>query len=66
MAKKQEVKSSKTDFIEKCIKTTEYLIVPVTTVLSIWDINAGVYVAAIAGFIVSGLRLAEAFINKGK
>ena len=63
MAKKQEVKSSKKDFIEKCIKTTEYLIVPVTTVLSIWDIDAGVYVAAIAGFIVSGLRLAETFIK---
>lgn len=65
MAKK-EVKQTKTEIIEKCIKTAEYLIVPVTTVLSIWDIDAGVYVAAIAGFIISGLRLAETIINKGK
>lgn len=63
MTKKQEVKSSKKDFIEKCIKTTEYLIVPVTTVLAIWDVQAGTIVAAVAGFIVSGLRLAEEFIK---
>ena len=65
MAKKEQ-KQTKTEIIDKCIKTAEYLIVPVTTVLSIWDIDAGVYVAAIAGFIVSGLRLAETIINKGK
>lgn len=57
---------TKTEIIDKCIQTVEYLIVPVTTVLSIWSIDAGVYVAAIAGFIISGLRLAEVFINKGK
>lgn len=63
---KKEVKMSKRDILDRCIKTTEYLIVPVTTVLSIWSVDAGVYVAAIAGFIVSGLRLAETIINKGK
>lgn len=63
MAKKQEVKMSKRDILDKCIKTVEYAIVPVTTILSIWDIDAGVYVAAIAGFIISGLRLAEVFIK---
>ena len=66
MAKKQEVTMSKTEIIEKCIKTTEYLIVPVTTVLALWDVQAGTIVAAVAGFIVSGLRLWEVFINKGK
>ena len=63
MAKKQEVKMSKRDILDKCIKTVEYAIVPVTTILSIWNIDAGVYVAAIAGFIISGLRLAEMFIK---
>ena len=63
MAKKQEVKMSKRDIIDKCIKTVEYAIVPVTTILSIWDIQAGTIVAAIAGFIISGLRLAEMFIK---
>lgn len=62
----KQQKMTKTEIIDKCIQTAEYLIVPVTTVLSIWNIEAGVYVAAIAGFIISGLRLAEAFINKGK
>lgn len=65
MAKK-EVKQTKTEIIDKCIQTVEYAIVPVTTILAIWEIEAGVYVAAIAGFIVSGLRLAETIINKGK
>ena len=62
----KKTKMTKKDIIDKCIKTTEYLIVPVTAVLAIWDIDAGVYVAAVAGFVVSGLRLAEVFINKGK
>lgn len=63
MTKKAEVKMTKKEIIDKCIQTVEYLIVPVTTVLSIWNIEAGVYVAAIAGFIISGLRLAEVFIK---
>ena len=65
MAKK-EVKQTKTEIIDKIIQSVEYAIVPVTTLLAIWDIDAGVYVAAIAGFIISGLRLAQVFINKGK
>lgn len=63
MTKKAEVKTSKKDIIDKCIQTTEYLIAPITAVLAIWNIDAGVYVAAIAGFIISGLRLAEVFIK---
>ena len=59
----KKTKMTKKDIIDKCIKTTEYLIVPVTAVLAIWDIDAGVYVAAIAGFVISGLRLAEVFIK---
>lgn len=63
MTKKAEVKMTKKEIIDKCIQTTEYLIVPITAVLAIWNIDAGVYVAAIAGFIISGLRLAEVFIK---
>lgn len=63
MTKKAEAKTSKKEIIDKCIQTTEYLIAPVTGVLAIWNIDAGVYVAAIAGFIISGLRLAEVFIK---
>lgn len=63
MATKKNVKMTKKEIVDKCIQTVEYLIVPVTAVLAIWNIDAGVYVAAIAGFIVSGLRLAEVFIK---
>lgn len=63
MAKKQEVKQTKTEIIDKAIEYTEYAIAPVTTLVVFWNINAGLYVAAIAGFIISGLRLAEVFIK---
>lgn len=63
MAKKQEVKMTKKEIIDKSIQTAEYAIAPVTAVLAIWNIDAGLYVAAIAGFIISGLRLAEVFIK---
>ena len=64
MAKKAEPKKmTKKEIIDKCIQTVEYLIAPVTAVLAIRDIDAGIYVAAISGFIVSGLRLAEVFIK---
>ena len=59
----KKTKMTKKEIIDKCIQTTEYLIVPVTAVLAVWNIDAGVYVAAIAGFIISGLRLAEVFIK---
>jgi len=63
MATKKKVKMTKKEIIDKCIQTVEYAIVPVTAILAIWDIDAGVVVAAIAGFIISGLRLAEVFIK---
>lgn len=59
----KQTKTSKKEIIEKIIKTVEVFIAPVTTALAIWDLDAGVYVAAIAGFIISGLRLAETFIK---
>lgn len=59
MAKKEEKQS----IIDKVIKTIEYLIAPITTVLSIWDIDAGVYVAAGAGMIVSILNFVKLFIK---
>lgn len=64
MAKKAETKMTKTEIIDKTIQTVEYAIAPMTAILAIWNIDAGVYVAAIAGFIISGLKLAELFIKK--
>lgn len=54
---------TKKEIIDKTIQTVEYAIAPVTAILAIWNVDAGVYVAAIAGFIISGLRLAEVFIK---
>lgn len=59
----KKTKMTKKEIIDKCIETTEYLIVPATAILAIWNIDAGVYVAAIAGFVISGLRLVEVFIK---
>lgn len=63
MAKKQEVKMTKKEIIDKTIKTVEYLIAPVTAVLSIWDIDAGMYIAAGAGMIVSILSFVKLFVK---
>lgn len=60
---KKEVKSSKTVIIDKIIKTVEYAIAPVTAILAIWDVDAGVYVAAAAGMIVSILNFVKLFIK---
>lgn len=60
MAKK---KMTKTEIIDKTIKTVEYLIAPVTAVLAIWDIEAGTYIAAGAGVIVSVLSFVKLFIK---
>lgn len=59
----KKTKMTKKEIIDKCIQTAEYLILPVSAVLAIWEIDASVYVSAIAGFIISGLRLAEVFIK---
>ena len=61
MAKKE--KMTKTEIIDRCIKTVEYAIAPVTTILAIWDLDAGVYVAAGAGMIVSILNFVKYFIK---
>lgn len=53
----------KLEIIDKCIKTVEYLIAPVTAVLAIWDLDCGVYVAAGAGMIVSILTFVKLFIK---
>lgn len=60
MAKK---KTTKTNVIDKIIKTVEYLIAPVTGVLAIWDIDAGAYVAAGAAMIVSILTFVKLFVK---
>ena len=61
MAKKK--KMTKTEIIDKTIKTIEYLIAPVTAVLAIWNIDAGVYVASGAGMIVSILAFVKLFVK---
>lgn len=65
MAKK-EVKQTKTEIIDKAIEYTEYAIAPVTILVIFCSLNAAVWVSAIAGFVLSGLRLAQLIINKGK
>lgn len=54
---------TKTEIIDKTIKTIEYLIAPATAVLAIWDIDAGTYVAAGAGMIISILSFVKLFIK---
>lgn len=61
MAKK--TKMTKKEIIDKIIKTIEYLIAPITAVLTIWDIDAGIYVAAGAGMIVSILNFVKLFVK---
>ena len=61
MAKKE--KMSKTEIIDKTIKTVEYAIAPVTAILAIWDVDAGVYVACGAGVIVSVLTFVKLFVK---
>lgn len=61
MAKK--AKLTKTEIIDKSIKTVEYLIAPLTAVLAIWDLDCGVYVAAGAGVIVSILTFVKLFVK---
>ena len=56
-------KISKKDTIEKIIKTVEYLIVPVSGVAAIWGFDISVYVAAVAAFIIAGLKCAKVFIK---
>lgn len=63
MAKKAEAKASKAEIIDKVIKTVEYAIAPVTAILAIWDLDAGVYVASGAGVIVSILTFVKLFVK---
>lgn len=59
----KQTKTSKKELIENIIKVVEIFIAPVTAALAVFDLDAGVYVAAISGFIISGLRLVEVFIK---
>lgn len=63
MAKKQEVKMTKKEIIDKTIKTVEYAIAPLTAILAIWNIDAGIYIAAGAGVIVSILTFVKLFVK---
>lgn len=61
MAKKE--KMTKTEIIDRCVKTVEYAIAPVTAILAIWSVDAGVYVASGAGVIVSILTFVKLFVK---
>lgn len=61
MAKKE--KMTKTEIIDRCIKTVEYLIVPVAGVAAIWGFNISVCVAAFAAFLIAGLNIAKLFVK---
>ena len=63
MAKK-EVKQTKTEIIDKIIEYTEYAIAPVTALLVFWNANAGLYVSAFAGMVVSILTFVKLFIKE--
>ena len=63
MAKKQEVKTTKKDIIDKTIKTVEYLIAPVTAVASIWGLDIGLYISACSGMLVSILTFVKLFVK---
>lgn len=62
MTAKKE-KASKAEIIDKVIKTVEYAIAPVTAILAIWNLDAGVYVASGAGVIVSILTFVKYFVK---
>lgn len=65
MAKKEEVKMTKTEIIDKCIKTLNVLVIPVTTIIAIWwDFDAAVYVSATVGAINGVLELIELYLKK--
>lgn len=63
MAKKEQAKMTKAEIIDKVIKTVEYAIAPVTAILAIWSVDAGVYIAAGAGAIVSILTFVKLFVK---
>ena len=62
---KKEVKKTitKTEIIDKCIKTVEYLIAPVTAVLAIWGLEVGIYVSAFCGMLISILTFVKLFMK---
>lgn len=59
----KQTKMTKTEIIDRCIKTVEYLIVPVAGVAAIWGFDISVYVAAFAAFLIAGLNIAKLFIK---
>lgn len=63
MAKKEPVKMTKTEIIDKAIKTCEYLIVPVAGVAAIWGYSISVYSAAFFGMLISILTFAKLFVK---
>ena len=62
MAKKQtQTKMTKTEILDKCIETVNYLAVPVATVAAIWGYDISIYVAAGCGALASVLSFVKLF-----
>lgn len=63
MAKKAEVKMTKTEIIDKAIKTVNYLTAPVAAVGAIWGADISVYCAAGFGALASVLEFVKLFVK---
>lgn len=59
----KQTKMTKKEIIDKTIQTVEYAIAPVTAILAILDLDCGLYVAALAGMLVSILTFVKLFIK---
>ena len=63
MAKKEAVKLTKKEIIDKVIETINYLTVPVAGVAAIWGADITVYVAAACGALASCLEFVKLFVK---
>ena len=64
MAKKQEVKSTKKETIDKVIDTLNILVIPVSSVVAIWaSLDVSAYVAGGVAVINSALEYWKMFLK---
>lgn len=64
MAKKEEVKSTKKEIIDKVIDTLNILVIPVSSVVAIWaSLDVSAYVAGGVAVINSALEYWKMFLK---
>ena len=64
MAKKQEVKTTKKEIIDKVIDTLNILVIPVSSVVAIWaSLDVSAYVAGGVAVVNSALEYWKMFIK---